>query len=76
MSKRIYQKKIYFLENDIYLENDKILQFEAYNEEIDHLNEEKIELFINEQNKTKNFQKYFIPEKEEKYEIKLYLKIK
>ena len=62
-------KNIYFLNKD----NDKFNKEEEYKESIEYynklLNESKIEIFINEQ-KYEN-KKYFKPEKEDLYEIKI-----
>ena len=69
-------KKIYFLENDYYLQNNISYQYENYNKEIKELNEEKVELYINGEDKTKNFNKYFIPDEEGEYEIKIIFKNK
>ena len=68
--------KIYFLENDDYLRNNESCKFDYYNEEINNLNEKKIQLLINGQIKTKNIQKYFIPDKEGEYKIILIFKNK
>ena len=73
VQKNDISKNIYFLENENYMENNILKKFDEYNKEIKELNEEKAELYIN-QNKVKNFNKYFIPEKEGKYEIKIIFK--
>ena len=69
-------KEIYFLENDYYLRNNKSYKFDNNNKEIEDFNENNIELYINDQNKTKNFAKFFIPKKEGKYVIKIIFKKK
>ena len=79
-------KNIYFLENDYYLENNKIKEFKESNKEINQLNEEKVEVYINEtkittitiitKNKTKKLKKFFTPEKEGDYKIKIIFKQK
>ena len=61
--------KIYFLENDIYLQNKDEINFYEENEEIKHLNETNTKLYINGQEQ--NFEKFFIPIKEGNYEIKI-----
>ena len=62
-------KKIYFLENDFYLLNNKEFKFDEENEELKSLNKTNTKLFINGQQQ--EFKKYFIPEKEGNYEIKI-----
>ena len=74
VNKKDISKEIYFLENEYYLQNQKRLKFDDYNKEIKELNEEKVELYINDQN-TK-FNKYFIPNKEGEYVIKIIFKNK
>ena len=69
-------KNVYFLDKEYYLENQNIKKFEDYNKELKELNEEKVELYISDQNQTKNFNKYFIPDKEGEYEIKIRFKKK
>ena len=61
--------KIYFLENDFYLLNNKEIKFDEGNEELKNLNETNTKLFIN--GKQQDFKKYFIPEKEGNYEVKI-----
>ena len=68
-------KKIYFLDNESYFQNDKTKNFKDYNKEIKELKENQVELFIND-NKKENFNKYFIPDKEGEYKIKIIFKNK
>ena len=70
------KQKIYFLENDCYLQNNEICKFDNYNKEINELNSNNVELYINDPNKTTNFNKYFIPENEGEYKIKIIFKKK
>ena len=67
-------KKIYFLENDYYLSNNKEIKFEEENDEIKNLDNTNTELYINQ--KANEFQKYFTPKEEGIYEIKLIFKNK
>ena len=67
-------KKIYFLENDYYLINNKEMKFDEENDEIKNLDKTNTKLYINQ--KEHEFQKYFIPNEEGIYEIKLIFKNK
>ena len=70
------KKKVFFLENDCYLKNNEVYKFDNYNEELKDLNSNNVELYINDQNMTTNFNKYFIPEKEGEYKIRIIFKNK
>ena len=67
---KIYAKDI---NKEIYFLNNKD-DTKGKNEEIDNLNNENCQIFIN--GETKNFNKFFIPEKEGEYIIKIYFKKK
>ena len=62
-------KKIYFLENDYKLVNNKEEEFKDKNNEIKKLDKSNTKLFIN--NEEKEFKKYFIPTQVGDYEIKI-----
>ena len=66
-------KEIYFLDNKINMESKTNLYKE--NEEIKNLNDNDVELYINDI-KQQKFSKYFKPDKEGKFEIKIIFKKK
>ena len=74
--KKDISKKIYFLDKENYIQNYIDKNFDDYNKELKDLNNDKIEVYINGQIKTEKFNKYFIPDKEGEYEIKLIFKYK
>ena len=61
-------KDINILENDNYMENNIIKEYEKKNRELEDLNENNTKLFIN--NEPFQFKKYFKPSKIDEYEIK------
>ena len=71
INKSNINKKIYFLDNTDYIEVKTKIKY--FHDNLKELNENNTDLYIN--NEKYNFQKYFIPEKEGKYTIKLILKI-
>ena len=62
-------KDIYFLENDEYIQNNKIYEYKEKNEELKDLKEINTKLFIN--NNQSPFKKYFKPTEKGEYEIKI-----
>ena len=67
----VINRNLYFLDNTDYIE-DKT-NTKHFHDNLKELNEDNTELYIN--NKKYKFTKYFIPEKEGKYKIKLIFKI-
>ena len=65
------KKNIYFLDNTDYIEDKTNIKY--YHNNLKELNEDNTELYIN--NIKYKYQKYFNPEKEGKYKIKLIFKI-
>jgi len=71
INKSDINKKIYFLDNTDYIDDKTRIKF--FHDNLKELNENNTELYIN--NIKCKFQKYFIPEKEGNYKIKLIFKI-
>ena len=76
IGKEDISKKIYFLDNEYYLQNNVEIKFDDFNKELKELlNNQQIEIYINGQIKNEK-NNYFIPDKEGEYEIKLIFKKK
>ena len=71
IDKEDISKKIYFLDNDSWVEEKKI--YHDYHNNLSELNETNVELYIND--KEKKFKKYFVPKAEGLFTIKLIFKI-
>ena len=69
INKEDINKKIYFLDNTNYTENDT--KKRHFHDNLNVLNSNNVKLFIN--NKKQKFKKFFIPKKEGEYTIKLIL---
>ena len=70
INKSDINKNIYFLDNTDYIEDKTNIKY--FHNNLKELNEDNTELYIN--NIKNKYQKYFNPEKEGKYKIKLILK--
>ena len=69
INKEDINKKIYFLDNTNYTENDT--KKRHFHDNLNVLNSNNVKLFIN--NKKQKFKKFIIPKKEGEYTIKLIL---
>ena len=71
IQKKDINKNIYFLDNTDYFDEEKKINY--FHDNLPELNKSNVELFIN--NEKYEFQKYFIPNKEGFYTIKLKINI-